>query len=250
MAICTGDCGNAGSNSACGSSCGEAMKRGSSPMRLRCMNEECVAEINLFGLEINDADRLGLLASDASGILYHRACSTVLCNADDAINALAACADKPGCMVVGMVRLKTFYPLYHAETEGGDVCAPRWRRSPLHMTGLGKQKELRVMVLMMPQRSPTRASLFQKYRRGNGKLMSSFNPYEETDSLAFAEIAKSFDFRSPHLGVVDFPDDFMRDYVRIFNDSALDDTGALYSACALGHGVICSPISWGRAKFS
>ncbi len=69
--------------------------------------------------------------------------------------------------------------------------------------------------------------------------MSDFNPYEDIDPLAFAEIAKGFDFRSPRLGVVDFPDGFVRDYVRIFeNSAALDETDALYSPPTLGHGII------------
>ncbi len=86
-----------------------------------------LTEADLFGLDIDDPMRLGLLASDASGALYHQLCSTVLCNVDDARKALAACADKPGCRIVGAVRLRTFYPLYLADVEGGHVCAPRWK---------------------------------------------------------------------------------------------------------------------------
>ena len=86
-----------------------------------------LAEADLFGLDIGDAERLGLLASDASGALHHRTCSTVLCSLDDALKVLAACTDKPGCKIVGAVRLRTFYPLYLADTEGGHVCAPRWK---------------------------------------------------------------------------------------------------------------------------
>ena len=85
-----------------------------------------LVETDLFGLDIGDDDRLGLLAADASGTLHHRVCSTVLCNVDDTIKALAACADKPGCRIVGAVKLKTFYPLYLADVEDGHICAPRW----------------------------------------------------------------------------------------------------------------------------
>ncbi len=86
-----------------------------------------LAEADLFGLDIDDAERLGLLTSDASGALHHRRCSTVLCTVDDARKTLAICADKAGCKIVGAVRLRTFYPLYLADTEGGHICAPRWK---------------------------------------------------------------------------------------------------------------------------
>ena len=86
-----------------------------------------LAEADLFGLDIGDADGLGLLASDASGGLHHRPCSTVLCSLDDAWKTLSACKDKPGCKIVGAVRLRTFHPLYLADTEGGHVCDPRWK---------------------------------------------------------------------------------------------------------------------------
>ena len=86
-----------------------------------------LAEADLFGLDIGDADGLGLLASDASGALHHRPCSTVLCSLDDAWKTLSACKDKPGCKIVGAVKLRTFHPLYLADTGGGHVCAPRWK---------------------------------------------------------------------------------------------------------------------------
>lgn len=87
-----------------------------------------LAEADLLGLDIGDAERLGLLASDAGGGLYHRRCSNeLLCTADDARKTLASCADKAGCKIVGAVRLRTFHPLYLADTEGGHVCAPRWQ---------------------------------------------------------------------------------------------------------------------------
>lgn len=86
-----------------------------------------LAEAGLFGLDIDDAERLGLLASDASGALHHRHCSAALCTLDDALNTLAICANKAGCQIIGAVRLRTFHPLYLADTEGGHVCAPRWK---------------------------------------------------------------------------------------------------------------------------
>lgn len=69
--------------------------------------------------------------------------------------------------------------------------------------------------------------------------MSAFNPYEDTAPLAFAGVAKGFDFKSERLGIVDFPDDFVRDYVQVFeNSSHWDETDAVYWPQDLGHGVL------------
>ena len=69
--------------------------------------------------------------------------------------------------------------------------------------------------------------------------MSDFNPYDDVKPLNFADVATGFDFRSPKLGIVDFPESFVRAYVRVFENAAYyDDTDAVFWPQSLGHGAI------------
>ncbi len=89
-----------------------------------------LTEADLFQVPIGDPEALGLIASDASGTLHHRACKGTLCSVADAEAALGACSDQPRCRIIGAVKLSTFYPLYLSDEAGGHVCNPRWGVSP------------------------------------------------------------------------------------------------------------------------
>ncbi|MBL3563346.1 hypothetical protein, partial [Rhodovulum sulfidophilum] len=61
------------------------------------------------------------------------------------------------------------------------------------------------------------------------------NPYEDVRGEDFARIAKGFDFQSPHLGKVDFPDQFVADYVaQIVRGESQDESEIDYSVARLG----------------
>ncbi|WP_312525877.1 hypothetical protein [Paracoccus sp. (in: a-proteobacteria)] len=95
-----------------------------SPPRLTGVHP--LKEADLFEVEMHDADKLGLLASDATGALHSVTCSDALCSLDDAKKVLKACAQEKQCKIIGAVESKTFYPLYLSDDAGGHVCAPRW----------------------------------------------------------------------------------------------------------------------------
>ncbi|MBL3560144.1 hypothetical protein [Rhodovulum sulfidophilum] len=69
------------------------------------------------------------------------------------------------------------------------------------------------------------------------------NPYEDVKGKDFASIAKGFDFNSPHLGKVDFPDQFVTDYVaEILHGPDRLETEIGYSVARFASGpVICDP---------
>lgn len=83
-------------------------------------------ESDLFAVEMGDPEKLGLLASDATGAFHHVVCKDALCTVDEASALLAMCRNERQCKIVGAVREKTFFPLYLSNSDGGHVCSPRW----------------------------------------------------------------------------------------------------------------------------
>lgn len=73
--------------------------------------------------------------------------------------------------------------------------------------------------------------------------MADIHPYEGVNSVDFAQIAKDFDFRSAHPGVVDSPDQFVQDYVEeMRNAPDRLETGIGYSVAHFADGsIICDP---------
>ena len=83
-------------------------------------------ESDLFAVEMGDPEKLGLLASDATGAFHHVVCKDALCTVDEASALLAMCRNERQCKIVRAVREKTFFPLYLSDADGGHVCSPGW----------------------------------------------------------------------------------------------------------------------------
>ena len=64
------------------------------------------------------------------------------------------------------------------------------------------------------------------------------NPYQNVDGADFARIAHDFDFKLPQLGKVDFPEQFIRDYVDEFSTpDTRSATGITYTLAPLNGGA-------------